>query len=376
MPTCPTTSTRASWCWAWTTPIAGSLAVLPRRAAKAILETRGGTPRLYRNALVFLAADKARRQAPRRGGAHIPRLDVNPRREGHARPLALSGATGRDAKAAADSTVTARLPETYQWLLAPMQTSPQAVVAWQAMRLAGQEALAVRASKKLRTDELLVTSFGATRLRMEMDRVPLWRGITWAITQLVDDFGRYLYLPRLKEAVVLLGAVRDGCALLTWEQDAFAYAESYDEAAHRYRGLRWGQHMAISDGDTGLLVRPEVATPADAHRDLVAQPGDGNVGAVTPSGPVLTPPAVPAPGPAMPSRPRRFHGTVTLDPARAGRDTSKITDEVITHLVGLMGSSVRVTLEIDADIPAGVPDHVCPYGHGEQPHAQIHEPWV
>ncbi|HSX81183.1 MAG TPA: hypothetical protein VLQ80_21765, partial [Candidatus Saccharimonadia bacterium] len=64
------------------------------------------------------------------------------------------------------------------------------------------------------------------------------------------------------------------------------------------------------------------------------------------------------PGPAAPPSPRRFHGTVTLDPARAGRDASKITDEVITHLVGLIGSSVRVTLEIDAEVPAGVPDNV------------------
>ena len=60
------------------------------------------------------------------------------------------------------------------------------------------EALAVRASRKLRSDELLITSFGATRLRMEMDRVPLWRGDQVPIPQLVDDFGRYLYLPRLK----------------------------------------------------------------------------------------------------------------------------------------------------------------------------------
>jgi hypothetical protein len=28
------------------------------------------------------------------------------------------------------------------------------------------------------------------------------------------------------------------------------------------------------------------------------------------------------------------------------------------HLVGLVGSTVRVTLEIDAEIPAGVPDAV------------------
>ena len=69
---------------------------------------------------------------------------------------------------------------------------------WQAIRLTGQEALAVRASKKLRNDELLVTGFAGTRLRMELDRVPLWRGDHVAIKQLVEDFARYLYLPRLQ----------------------------------------------------------------------------------------------------------------------------------------------------------------------------------
>jgi len=39
----------------------------------------------------------------------------------------------------------------------------------------GQEALAVRASKKLRNDELLVTTFAGTSLRRELDRIPLWR---------------------------------------------------------------------------------------------------------------------------------------------------------------------------------------------------------
>lgn len=43
------------------------------------------------------------------------------------------------------------------------------------MRLSGQDALAVRVSKKLKSDELLITGFAPTRLRMELDRVPLWR---------------------------------------------------------------------------------------------------------------------------------------------------------------------------------------------------------
>jgi hypothetical protein len=49
---------------------------------------------------------------------------------------------------------------------------------------------------------------------------------------------------------------------------------------------------------------------------------------------------------------------VALDPARVGRDASRIADEVITHLVGLVGSNVKITLEIEADISAGVPDNV------------------
>src|SRR5665213_4377472 len=48
-------------------------------------------------------------------------------------------------KTAADGAVAARIPETYQWLLVPMQATPQAAIEWQAIRLSGQDALAVRA---------------------------------------------------------------------------------------------------------------------------------------------------------------------------------------------------------------------------------------
>ena len=41
-----------------------------------------------------------------------------------------------------------------------------------------------------------------------------------------------------------------------------------------------------------------------------------------------------------------------------GRDAGQIADEVISHLSGLVGSEVRVTLEIDAEIPDGAPENV------------------
>ena len=253
-------------------------------AAKAILQTRGNAPRLYQNTLVFLAADKTRLQD----------LDEAARKY-----LAWQSILADEAQlgltthqktqvtqqmAAADSTATARLPETYQWLLVPVQSTPQSAVTWEALRLAGTDALAVRASKKLRTDELYLTSFAATRLRMELDRVPLWRGDHVAVKQLVEDFARYLYLPRLKDSTVLLHAISDGVNLLTWSQDGFGFADSYDEAAGRYMGLRGGTMVMLADAHSPeLVVKPDVA--ASNWTPSAATPPGGGPGATPGDGP-------------------------------------------------------------------------------------------
>ena len=332
-------------------------------AAQAILESRGSAPRIYRNTLVFLAADKTRLQdldeAVRRYLAWESIL-------GEREQLDLSPHQVKQAeiqKEAASSAVTARLPETYQWLLVPVQARPDASMEWQAMRLSGQHSLAARASKKLKGDELLVTGFAATRLRMELDRVPLWRGDHVPIKQIVEDFARYLYLPRVSDSTVLLNAISDGIPLLTWEQDAYAFADSFDDEAKRYRGLRGGQVISLPDADApGLLVKSDIARQQmDAER---GQPpgsreaaGSGTGGESTVPGGESSPgegPSVPQPTP----QPKRFHGTAMLDAERVGRDASRIADEVIAHLSGLVGAKVTVTLEIEAEVPAGAPDHV------------------
>ena len=330
-------------------------------AAKAILDSRGNTPRLYRNSLVFLAADRTRFQdldeAIRRYLAWQSVLDEREQ-------LDLSPQQVRQAetqKDAASGAVSARLPETYQWLLVPVQSTPQVAMEWQVVRLSGQDALAVRASKKLKNEELLITALGANRLRMEMDRVPLWRGDHVSVTQLVEDFARYPYLPRLKDSAVVLTAIRDGVGLLNWQQDAFAFAESYDEQAQRYPGLQAGQMITLPDADTpGVLVKPERAVQQlDAESTKPAPPGEtqpnGQESAVPGGepGPQSTPPDPPAA-----NQPKRFHGTVSLDATRVGRDASQIADEVIAHLAGLVGAKVTVTLEVAAEIPDGAPEHV------------------
>jgi predicted AAA+ superfamily ATPase len=118
-------------------------------AARAILEQRGNAPRLFRNTLVFLAPDKQRLEDLDEGlrkylawesiVAEQDQLDLRPHQVKQAAAQLKS----------ADGAVTARLPETYQWLLVPEQPSAQGPMNWTAIRLTGQDGLALRASKKL-----------------------------------------------------------------------------------------------------------------------------------------------------------------------------------------------------------------------------------
>ena len=370
---------------------AGTLESPAKIEARKILESRGNAPRLFRNTLVFLAVDKARLQdldeAVRRYLAWesiVAEKDI----------LNLDPHQARQAETqrqSADSVVTARIPEAYQWLLVPVQAKPQDPPDWQAIRLTGADSLAVRASRKLRNDELLITSFAATRLRMELDRVPLWRGDHVAVQQLVEDFAKYLYLPRLVELSVLVEAARQGVGLLTWEHEAFAFADAFDEELGRYRGLRAGQQVPLSGTDSsGVLVKPEVARrqmTEDAAKAQAAAAGAGaGAGAGgeagTVGGGVLPDGAgsgggtlgsglgagssdgaaggssLPTPPPPAP-KPRRWYGNVELtNPMRLGSDAGKIAEEVISHLAALPGAKVKVTLDIEASLPEGVPDHV------------------
>ena len=326
-------------------------------AATAILESRGSAPRLYRNTLVFLAADKTRLQDLDEAVRRLLAWDsILAERE----TLDLTAHQVKQAETqrdAASDTVTARLPETYQWLLVPEQKTPEAPVTWQAIRLSGRAALAARAAARLRSDELLIGSFAGSLLRRELDRVPLWRGDHVTVKQIVDDFARYLYLPRLQGPEVLRRAVADGARLLTWERDGFAYADDYDEAADRYVGLRGDQRIALDDTGVaaGVLVKPEAARrQLDAEQPDVRQgpspgPGPG-------PGPEPKPDDESEPAPA--AQPTRFHATVQLDTMRAGRNASQIADEVVAHLSSLPRAKVTVTLEIEAEIPEGAPENV------------------
>jgi hypothetical protein len=40
------------------------------------------------------------------------------------------------------------------------------------------------------------------------------------------------------------------------------------------------------------------------------------------------------------------------------RDATAVIEEVAQHLSGLLGSKVEITMEIHAELPEGVPEHI------------------
>ena len=332
--------------------------------APSILETRGSSPRLYRNTLVFLAVDQTKLQdleeAVRRYLAWTSIVTEQATLNLTAHQLKQA----ENQKHNVEATLQARIPEAYQWLLIPTQDTPQAQLTIKPMRLSGQEALAVRAAKKLRNEDLLITGYAASPLKIYLDRIPLWRGggNHVQVKQLVEDFSSYVYLPRLRNPQVLLKALSDGICLLTWPQDSFAFADGFDEIAKRYQGLRCGQSVMIDEHNLGgIIVRADVARTQHQAETLAAALPLNGATATAPtnqgSPAADNPSQAPAPVPAK-QLPKRFHASVDLNPLRTGRDAGQIGVEVLSHLLALPGAEVKVTLEIEASLPSGATEQI------------------
>lgn len=339
------------------------------KVSQDILEHRGTGSRYNRNTLVFLAPDRARMAEL---AAAVRQYMAWSSIDREATELNLDAFQAKQAKSKAreaDETVNQRLPETYTWLLVPCQSNAQAPIEWAENRLQGSDKLAVRASRKLANDGNLNTQLAGPLLRMELDRVPLWRGENVSVKQLIEDFAQYIYLPRLKGPEVLLGAIRDGVGNLNWRSETFAYADAWDDAKKRYLGLKAGDPVAhVANDSRSLVVRSEAADrqiKADAQAAAAANTGGPTSGtsAVPPGGATNASGASQAKaGPTPPSTPKiarnRFYGSVEVDPMRLGREAAKIATDVLAHINGLTDAKVTVRIEIEAQIPGGVDTNI------------------
>ena len=319
------------------------------RAANEILDKRGDSPRAFRNMLIFV----------------VPDVDQWPTLEKEVRRYLAWGSIIEDAdalnldthqrreasrfKSRSNETLGMCLNETYCWLLIPTQegTDP---IRWEETRIAGpQDNPVAKAVQKVRSDEQIIKQWSPALLKMELDKW-LWKEEDHiSLKRVWECLATYLYLPRLSSSDVLLDTVRNGIQNKEW----FGYANSVGDDG-RYEGLQFGSASgSIYLDERSVLVKPNVAA-----KQLLAESDPP---------PYPVPPVPPGPGPGggtppdpggttTPSRPKRFYGSVNLDPLRASRDAQNVINEVVQHLTGLSDSNVKVTIDIEATFADGVPE--------------------
>jgi len=322
--------------------------------AKDILTQRGSTPRVYRNMLVFIAAE-ARQLDHLKDAVRASLAWGEIVRDTERLNLTQSdSALAKTKLAEANETMKTRLKEAWCYLHYPAQESAQADWEWVSGKIPAQDGLLARASKKLVAEEGLLVELGPSRLDRDLQKY-IWNGKSHlSLKDLREYLNRYIYLPRLKNQEVLVKAVQ--AAVSTMVPGPFAYAERWDETADTYLGLaieRAASAVVVIDSDS-VIVKPEVA---EAHRPAPAQPGAGD----TPSG---TGDSAPAPdgqstdsGPATPpadKKPTRFSGAVMISPDRPARDIHQIVEAIVEQLTTLPGSQVKLRLEIEAEVPDGL----------------------
>ncbi|HEY4032339.1 MAG TPA: Swt1 family HEPN domain-containing protein [Ktedonobacteraceae bacterium] len=355
-----------------------------RQEATKLLDWRGTASRNYRNTLIFLAADRLRmdelKQMTRQ---YMAWKSIEDERE----PLNLDAFQYHQAKTKredAHSRILALIPEAYSWLLVPDQQDPKVksneLAEFRLSPQQGQGLLASNASRHLKSQELLVTQLAGVILRHELDKIPLWRGNHVHIKELVENFAKYVYLPRLKHQDVLLNAIRDGLQSTSWVKETFAYASGWDEDRQRYTNLQAGHAINIIVDAHSFLVKPEIALTQMEAEALEAEAklkASSPSMAYTQSQERLAPAVLERSGatitssqvqesiptvlvPLVPEEPQmhRFYGSATINEHRIGRDAAQIMDEVVKHLVSLNGAKVKITLEIQAELPDGAPTDV------------------
>ena len=331
--------------------------------ARDLLSDRGHSPRQHQNMLAFLAPDRDAMeglvQETRRFLAwrsvvrdhEVLNLNAHQRRE----------AAGGEKES--NDTVRLRLNEAWRWLLVPVQHISDTGVGglqWEIMQVAGGgNSIVTRASQRMRSSEHVIPEWSPALLKMELDRW-FWRNREHVpIKQVWDALCAYCYLPRLRDQSVFVASIQAGIT----SGDYFAYATSVS-AQGRYEGLTLGAPAAAIYVDaTSVFVKLEAAraqleaervVPAMAEIGIGASAvgfgGDSDLSPPTGTGPDT--------GITQPPLPRRFFGTVRLDPDRASRDMSTVSEEILQHLTTLPGAKVEVSVEISATVPDGVSQSV------------------
>jgi len=247
--------------------------------------------------------------------------------------------------------------ECYKWLLCPVLSSPterQITVEAFPINTSGS-AYGAEIERVCQDNELVITVWSPIHLRTKL-RELYWKPEKVAAGALAfwEDMQRYLYLPRLKNRDVLAQAVLKGAAT----KDFFGTA--YAQIGDTFEGFKFGDSNIQFD-DTLLLIEPEAAKRCEATfaaktPQLPIVPGGTTVSPLPPGGDTTRPGIIHDAPTGGRANARAFYGSAEVNAATAKMRLVQIAEEVISLLAADPQATVKVSVEITAEFPAGAKD--------------------
>jgi hypothetical protein len=311
--------------------------------------------RKYRNTLLFVAADEAQlaaaREAMRRSIAWES-IASDKRMEEQLTKGQIENAKEK-AKAARDGARRA-VRSAWSHVLYGVktdETEPGKAFDLEHLYLTAKdrEAVPTAVYEKARADDKIWEKIGPGNLWSHLS--PLWpeERPHLPISELVEWFSSYLYLPKLRDRVVLESSIRDGVAKFDF---LFAYADRFDEASKGYEGLSFAKAPPEIFPASAVLVRAEIAR-SSVSSATVESPPSGPSRHNVPSSTGLGEKTTQRGETTSDTKPRRFFGVVEIDMSRPVKSFDTILNAVVMELQRTNGAKVTLTLEIEAEAPAG-----------------------
>lgn len=250
-----------------------------QEAALRILNSRGDQPRQRRNRLLFLAAD----------------YDSLTRLKDHARTylawksivsdirdekLNLNLHDSRQAETSllqAEKVLRQGVRDCYKWILNPYEESAggRFSLKWETTQVtAGAGNFLSAIETKLREEEWVISEWSPIHLSNTLKQWYFKDGQSDVVTKrLLNDFGSYLYLPRLVSDAILKATISQG----VMAEEFFGFAQG--KSGERYVGLKFGSAAVVTIDDSSLVVEREAAIrQREREKEQQAQGASGGAG--------------------------------------------------------------------------------------------------
>ncbi|MGA8277627.1 MAG: hypothetical protein WB784_05465 [Rhodanobacteraceae bacterium] len=328
-----------------------------RDAAATILRMRGNQPRQKQNRLLFLAADADQVTHLKETARALLawRSIEEDIRNLHLNVDALQTRQANQNREQTNETVLRLVRETFKCLIAPSQAAkPDGTLGeidWEMYLLnPATQGLGREIDRVLAENELVIREWAPIHLHNLLKRW-FWKQGAAEVSALDvwQKSCQYVYFPRLANSHVMQSAIAAGAS----GRDFFGMAYGKDDDG-AYKGFCFGERTSPILDAALLLIEPRSAA---AYETSIKPAPAVDAGSPSGAGAAPSPEGMDALAEATDrsarTQPKRYFGTVELDPVKASLQFSKIVSELVELFTAIPGTKVSINVDIRAEDPRG-----------------------